>query len=50
MDDLYQNSSFYQLDEPDPEEKTMDFFTKDLDYMEKIKELQGYLDMVNLNF
>ncbi|KAG6703275.1 pyrophosphate--fructose 6-phosphate 1-phosphotransferase subunit alpha-like isoform X2 [Carya illinoinensis] len=46
MDDLYQNSSFSQLDEPDPKEKTMDVLTKDLDYMEKIKELQGYLDMV----
>ncbi|KAG6703276.1 hypothetical protein I3842_07G075900 [Carya illinoinensis] len=46
MDDLYQNSSFSQLDEPDPKEKTMDVLTKDLDYMEKIKELQGYLDML----
>ncbi|KAG2696771.1 hypothetical protein I3843_07G072900 [Carya illinoinensis] len=46
MDDLYQNSSFSQLDEPDPKETTTDMLTKDLDHMEKIKELQGYLDMV----
>ena len=48
-DNPYQNPTLPQLDEPDPN-KDIGLCTEDLVYMEKIKELQDYLDKVSANF
>ncbi|XP_062144775.1 pyrophosphate--fructose 6-phosphate 1-phosphotransferase subunit alpha-like isoform X2 [Alnus glutinosa] len=45
-DNPYQNQELPQLYESDPNKKAIGFCTEDLVYMEKIKELQDYLEKV----
>lgn len=49
-DNSCQNPTFPQLDESDPKKKAIGLCTEDLVYMEKIEELQDYLDKVNAKF
>jgi hypothetical protein len=49
-DNPYQNPALPHLYESDPNKKAIGFCTEDLVYMEKIKELQDYLDKVNAKF
>lgn len=46
MDNSYQSPILSQFEEPDPDKKAICLDTEDLHYMQKIEDLQNYLDKV----